>query len=226
MVRKPSKEKVSLVQVAKQAVENKLLTGSLRSDERLIESELAEQLGISRTPLREALRQLETKGLLKKRNDVGYVVVHHSREDIRNNFEVRVPLEIAAVKLACERATGEHIDRASFYLAQYDADLRRPQKGAVRIDEIINSDRDWNSLFHKVMYEAAGNKLLTEYILNLRELDRLKRISYSFSLEDLRNFQAQHYNILDAVKRRNKNKAEKAVTAHLDTLFNFYCRLP
>jgi len=226
MVGKPSKEKVSLVQLAKQAVENQILAGSLRSDERLIESDLAEQLGISRTPLREALRQLETKGLLKKRNDVGYVVVHHSREDIRNNFEVRVPLEIAAIKLACERATKEHIDRASFYLAQYDKDLRLPRKGPVRIDKIINGDRDWNSLFHKTMYEAAGNELLTDFILNLRELDRLKRIANSFSADDFLNFQAQHYNILEAVKQGNKRKAEKAVTAHLDTLFILYCRLP
>lgn len=214
----------SLVEVARQAVEELLLSGRLRPDERLVEAELADQIGISRTPVREALRQLEAKGLIRKQHSVGYVVVYHSLEDIRNTFEVRLPLEKTAIRLACENATREHLDQASFILAKYDEELADPHPGTVPLDRRINTETDWNGLFHKEMYKAAGNPLLTQYILNLRDLDRLKRITLNLTLEDFKRFQDQHHRILNAVKRRDKGRAEKEVQRHLETLFGFYLK--
>jgi DNA-binding GntR family transcriptional regulator len=221
---KKQKNKTSLVEVARQAIEDQLLTGRLRPDQHLVEAELAEKVGISRTPLREALRQLETRGLIKKRPSLGYVVVYHSLEDVRNSFEVRLPLEKTAIRLACENATTEHIDRASRILARYDEELAAPYKPKTALEKRINTESDWNSLFHKEMYKAAGNDLLTKYILNLRDLDRLIRITLDFKLIDFQRFQAQHHKILDAVKQRNKTRAEKEVQAHIQTLFRFYLR--
>lgn len=214
----------SLVEKAHQAVEALLRSGRLRPDQRLVEAELAEQLGISRTPVREALRQLEAKGLIRKRHAQGYVVVYHSLEDIRNTFEVRVPLEKMAIRLACENATPEHWERASAILARYDEELAAPQKGSVPLDRRINTETDWNGLFHMEMYKAAGNPLLTQYILNLRDLDRLRRVTLDFTLEDFRRFQEQHHRILQAVKERDKDTAEREVQRHLETLFAYYLK--
>ncbi|MEW6184361.1 MAG: GntR family transcriptional regulator [Thermodesulfobacteriota bacterium] len=221
---KKQKNKTSLVEVARQAIEDQLLTGRLRPDQHLREAELAENFGISRTPLREALRQLETKGLIKKRHSLGYVVVYHSLEDIRNSFEVRLPLEKTAIRLACENATQEHIDRASRILTRYDEELAAPHKPQKGLVKRINTDSDWNGLFHKELYQAAGNELLTRHILNLRDLDRLIRITLDLKLADFQRFQAQHHKILNAVKQRNKTRAEKEVQEHILTLFRFYLR--
>lgn len=218
-----AKNKKKLVEIARHEIENRILAGRLRPDHHLIEAELAGQLGISRTPLREALRQLEVKGLLKKRKSVGYTVVYHSLKDIRNTFEVRIALESAAIRLACKNATEEHIDRASYILSQFDEALAT-QGISHRWGNDFNSDRDWNSLFHKELYLASGNELLTTYIMNIRDLDRLKRIVLKLKLSDLLTFQAQHHKILEAVKQKNKGKAERAVQAHIKTLFNFYYR--
>ena len=223
-MKRKRKNKTSLVEVARQAIEDQLLTGRLRPDQHLVEAALADKFGISRTPLREALRQLETKGLIKKRHSMGYVVVYHSLEDIRNNFEVRLPLEKTAIRLACENATKEHIDHASTILAKYDEELANPQKQTNGLDKRLNTESDWNSLFHKEMYNAAGNELLTKYIMNLRDLDRLKRITLDLKLADFQRFQAQHHKILNAVEQRNKAKAEREVQMHIKTLFGFYLR--
>ncbi len=225
MSRVQIKDKKSLVEIARQGIENQILNGVLRPDQRLVESELAAQLGISRTPLREALSQLEIKGIVKKRNDIGYVVVYHSLKDIKNNFEVRIVLESSAIKLACEKASRKHLDRAAMYLARFEEDFINRNKRAIDLT-FFNSKQDWNSFFHKEMYDAAGNELLTNYIMNLRDLERLKRVTLNFTLSDYRTFQAQHYKILEAVKQRDKSKAQKAVQSHLKTLYSFYYRLP
>jgi DNA-binding GntR family transcriptional regulator len=223
------KDKKNLAEKARQEIENKILAGGLRPDHHIIEAELADQLGISRTPLREALRQLEIKGLLKKRNSVGYTVVYHSPQDIRNTFEVRISLESAAIRLACENATREHIDRAALFLVRFDETLakrsKRIRNGALLSVIYPDADHDWNSLFHKEIYRASGNELLATHIMNVRDLDRLKRITLKLTLGDLLTFQSQHYKILDAVTQRNKVKAVRAVQSHIKNLYNFYCRL-
>ncbi len=215
-------DKRNLVEQARQFIEDLLLTGGLRPNQRVVEAELAEKLGMSRTPIREALRQLETKGLIQKRPAHGYVVVYHTFEDIRNNFEVRLPLEKAAIRLACDNATQEHLDRAALILTQYDAELAAPPPQTAGLEKRLNTETDWNSLFHLEMYQAAGNKLLTQYILNLRDLDRLIRITLDLKLADFQRFQRQHHAILNAVKQRNRAKAEKAVENHLLTLYRLY----
>jgi DNA-binding GntR family transcriptional regulator len=229
MDRDQTKDKKSLVDVARQSIENQILNGDLRPDQRLVEAELADRLEISRTPIREALRQLEIKGIVKKRNLIGYVVVYHSRKDVQNNFEVRIALESTAIKLACEKATQEHIDRASMYLARLDKDLalrKEPTFNVIIPDNYLDSDQDWNSLFHREIYNAADNELLTKYIKNVRDMDRLKQVALRMKHSDFQTFQTQHYKILEALKERDKSKAERAVQTHIKTLYDFHLYRP
>lgn len=220
------KPKQNLVDVARNTIEHNILEGVLRPDQRLIESELANQLGISRTPLREALRQLEIKGYVTKRNHAGYLVVYHASEDVRNILELREILEIAAIRMACDRATQSNTDRATGYLANWDEDLARLKASGLDHDKLFDEGWNklfhWNNLFHQEFYNASGNKLLVANIQSLRELDRLKSISRFFRYDDLLAFRNQHYKILDAVRQKDKRKAEKAVHLHLKTLYEFY----
>ncbi|MEW6187207.1 MAG: GntR family transcriptional regulator [Thermodesulfobacteriota bacterium] len=224
------KDRNNLSEKARKDIENIILAGGLRPDHHIIETELADQLGISRTPLREALRQLEIKGLIKKRKSVGYTVVYHSPEEMRNTYEIRVSLESTAVRLACEKATHEQMDRAAFFLARFDEALaeqsRRTKKGSPLSFNYPDADHDWNSFFHKEIYKASGNELLTTYIMNIRDLERLKRITLNLSLDDFLMFQSQHYTILKAVQHRDKGKAVRTIQAHIKQLYDFYFRLP
>ena len=117
----------NLVNTARDAIERYIFDRVLRPDQRLIESELSEKLGLSRTPLREALRQLEVKGLITKLPTGGYVVTYYTAEDVINIFEIREALETLAMRLACDRATREQLDRAGGMLQPIRQDYYRAQ---------------------------------------------------------------------------------------------------
>ncbi len=225
--RQNSRPTQNLVEIARETIRRNILDGIFRPDQRLVEAELASQLGISRTPLREALRQLEMKGYVTKRDRTGgYYVAHHASEDIRNILELRQVLETAAIRMACERATQENIDRAREYLRNWDEDFASLKTSGLDRDKLYNEGWNklfrWNNLFHQEFYNAAGNRLLVAHIQDLRQLDRLKNISRLFRYDDLLAFRKQHYMILDAVEHRDKRRAERAVLLHLKTLYEFY----
>ena len=216
------KPRVNLVSVARETLERYILEGVLPPNHHLVEADLARQLKISRTPLREALRQLEIKGYVSRRNSVGYVVTNHTSKDIREVFDLREALETMAVRFACERVTEEQLIRMEEYLENYDKDLARPNPSNIDVNVFYHGATDWNNLFHEAIYQASGNELLKSYINNLRDVGRLKHVAQFFTDKDLLEFQRQHHLLLDALKARDKEKAESAVKLHLSTLYNFY----
>jgi DNA-binding GntR family transcriptional regulator len=204
----------NLVNTARDAIERYIFDRVLRPDQRLIESELSEKLGLSRTPLREALRQLEVKGLITKLPTGGYVVTYYTAEDVINIFEIREALETLAMRLACDRATRELLDRAEECCNQFDR----------TIIGLGTEGVDWNNLFHEIMYNACGNKQLISAIQNYRDVVQLKHVSQFYSEEYLKVFGEEHRCILDAVKQRDKIKAEQAVKTHLSTVCDTYIK--
>jgi DNA-binding GntR family transcriptional regulator len=198
---------------AREKLENYIETGVLRPDQRLIEARLASRLGLSRTPLREALHQLEIKGYVTKSPTTGYVVSYHADKDIEEIFEAREALEAKALQLACDRITREQIDRAAEYLYH--------EKKSVNS---LSAMWRWNNLFHDEMYGACGNKLLISMIQSTRDKDRVINMSRVFRENDLPLIHEQHQRILDAVSRRDKKKAVTAVKRHLRTLLDIYMR--
>ncbi len=102
---KTNNNKINSIEKAKKAIENDIQTGVLYPRQRLIEEEIAAKLGMSRTPVREALKQLEVEGLVTRLSTRGLIVTAISNEDVRQTFEVREALETAAIKLVCELYT-------------------------------------------------------------------------------------------------------------------------
>ena len=211
---KTAETRLYLVNTARDTIEGYIFDRVLRPDQRLIESGLANKLGLSRTPVREALRQLEIKGLITKLPTGGYVVTYYTATDVQNIFEIRDALETLAMKLACDRATKSQLDRAEECCNQFDNAIGDPREGGV----------DWNNLFHEELYKACGNKQLIATIQNLRDVVQLKHVSQSYSNEDFYVFGREHRSILEAVKQRDKNKAEQAVRNHLNTVCSSYIR--
>jgi DNA-binding GntR family transcriptional regulator len=210
---KPPPPKKKLGVQAMESIENFIMTGVLRPDQRIIESDLAGRLGLSRTPLREALRQLEIKGYVTKSGNTGYVVAYHTQRDLKDIFEVRVALESKAIKLACERITEFQLDRANEYLRSSEAHI-----------DVPSSMWKWNNLFHNEMYDASGNKILISHIQSIRDRDRIANMGRAMVASDWLAFHEQHQYILQSVQQRDKRKAEKAVKQHLATVLEVYQR--
>ena len=120
---KTNNNKKNSIEKAKNAIESDIHTGVLFPRQRLIEEEIAAKLGMSRTPVREALKQLEVEGLVTRLPTRGLIVTAISNEDIRQTFEVREALETAAIKLVCERITEKGVNKLKRYLENYQKDV-------------------------------------------------------------------------------------------------------
>lgn len=217
-----NKSKAKTIDRVRIAIEEEILSGALRSHQRLIEEEIAERLGLSRTPIREAFKQLEVKGLVTRLPTRGLIVTPLTPEDIRNTFEVRESLETLAIKLACERATDQHLNRATEWLVNYNKSVdERIQRGSgLRIP----GEPDWNALFHMELNSASGNKKLVYYIQDVRDVQRLAYVSRFFGPTEFNLFKIQHEDILEGVRQRNEDRAERAVREHLNTLCELFLK--
>jgi DNA-binding GntR family transcriptional regulator len=219
----PEKQKVNLTDKVRREIAQCILDGTFRPEQHLTEHELAARFGVSRTPLREALRQLEIQGYVIRRQSVGYIVAHFSSENLYEVFELRKVLESKAMRLACEKVTEEQLKRAAEYLKEYDIELNSPQPRD--FNDSFWGSGNWNNLFHEELYAACGNKLLVSHIRNLRDMSQLRHVAQYFHHTELLEFQRHHYMLLDAIKAKDQDKAEDAVNLHLNTLYNIYTAL-
>lgn len=185
-----------------------IVSGELRPNQRMVESAIAKQLGVSRTPAREGLKQLEMKGYLSRLPAGGLIVTDHSPSQIRNLFEIREGLETMAIKLVCQRVTEEEIKVAINHYAALLESIRNRDS-----DQFIAS----NSAFHTTLLVASGNDQLFSLIEGFRDQYFDRRITRVFTAKDWRMMITEHGQILNAVKERDALRAEKAVRRHLRT---------
>jgi len=184
------------------------VSGRLRPNERLIETDIALKMNISRTPVREALKLLETQGYLSRLPSGGLIVTDHSPSQIRNLYEVREALETMALRLACQRATEEEIEQVEeLHIRIIDAVRERD----------INQFIELNSAFHNHLLSACGNEQLLALLQTFRDQYFDRRLVRVFSANEWRNMPKQHQKLLDAVRQRDQRLAERAVREHITT---------
>ena len=177
--------------------------GGLRSGSVLRETELAVELGVSRTPVREALRLLAADGLVEVRANRSAVVRSLGPDQIRHLFQVREALETLAVELACPLVTAEDLE-ALDALARAAADPAR--RSAVRRFDVE---------LHGTIARRSGNPVLAAEIERLHDLVELVRDQVGDRLGALGLAQKQHRKILDALRRRDARAARQAMSEHL-----------
>jgi len=185
-----------------------IVSGELRPNQRVVESAIARKLGISRTPAREGLKQLEMKGYLSRLPTGGLIVTDHSPGQIKNLYEIREALETMAIRLVCQRATEEQINTAKEHHARL-LEAIRSRDG----DRFI----EFNGAFHTGLLAACGNSQLFSLIQAFRDQYFDRRIARVFTARDWRVMSSEHGRILEAVQERNARRAEKAVRHHLRT---------
>ena len=184
-----------------------ILRGELEPGERLMEIQLAEKLGVSRTPIREAIRKLELDGLVLMIPRRGAEVARISEKNLKDVLEVRRSLEELAMELACERMSDENFEE----LEQAEEDFKQAIKTG-NILTIVEGDE----ACHEVIYRCTGNDRLLQILSNLREQMYRFRLEYIKDENKRQNLLEEHEKILKALKSRDIALARSAVREHID----------
>lgn len=184
-----------------------ILKGELEPGERLMEIQLAERLGVSRTPIREAIRKLELEGLVLMIPRKGAEVAKISENNLRDVLEVRRSLEELAIDLACQRMTEEEYEALKLAQEKFSEAVK---KG----DAIHIAQND--ELFHDIIYNSTKNAKLVQVLNNLREQMYRYRLEYIKDEEKRQILLVEHDMILSALKLRHVQEAKQAVRVHID----------
>jgi DNA-binding GntR family transcriptional regulator len=190
-------------------IKESILTGELNPGDRIVETRWAKEFGVSQSPVREAIRELEVIGLVENRPFQGCYVKEHTMKDVKDSYKVRISLETLGMKSAVESATDEELKELYGVMKEMETAAENHE-----FDTYIKLD----TLFHQKIVEASKNIMLLRlwsqcyirewtYIGTKRLLER-----------GLENLAVRHEAIYNALAERDEKKALKAVTDHLEEL--------
>lgn len=184
-----------------------ILQGELIPGERLMEKQLAERLGVSRTPIREAIRKLELEGLIIMVPRKGAEVAKITEKDIKDVLEVRAVLEALAVKLACEKMDEEGIEELEKLKDEFAEAARNKE-----VEVLIKKDVE----FHDAIFNSTDNEKLIQIINNLREQIYRFRVKYIKKMDDYTALVMEHEEIVNGIKNKDKKLAKEIAIRHIE----------
>ena len=184
-----------------------ILTGKYRPGEKLTEQNLCKEYGVSRTPIREALRQLEECGLVENILNRGCFVIGLSRQEFEDMFDLRKAYEIQAVRWAIERITEDEMDRLEetfefmeFYTMRGDLDKML----------VINAG------FHQVIYEASHNRMLQKTLTQYQTFLKYRNVDEEYGANYLTTLLAEHRAIFKAFIDKDVKAGAEAMERHIN----------
>ena len=184
-----------------------ILKGELKPGERLMELQLASKLGVSRTPIREAIRMLELEGLAVTIPRKGAEVAKMTVKDMEDVLEVREALDELAARIACNKITEEQLQTLSKVKDAFEESTKTTD-----IKQIAMYDEK----FHDVIYESTGNVRLVNLLNNLREQIYRYRVEYLKNVEVYPRLIEEHETILKALQDRNQELVVEAMRDHVE----------
>ena len=187
-------------------IRDRILKGEYGIGERIKENQIADELRVSRTPVREAIKQLEAEGLVETIPNRGSFCLGFTKQDIEDIYAVRTAVEILSVKWTVNKITDEEIkslqdeyELMEFYTKKSDGE---------RIMEL-------NKSFHEIIYNASRSRFLIQILKSYQEYVQQTRKVTVYCNDNLDTILSEHYDILQAIKERNENKAADKVLIHL-----------
>ncbi len=183
-----------------------ILNGKYKEHEELKEVAIGEELGVSRTPVREAFRQLELEGLIQIVPNKGAYVTGITAKDVKDIYMIRSSLEGMCARLATEYITPEQLEEIeeNVYLASYHA-----SKG--HMEQMAELD----NRFHHILYEACDSKMLQNLLQDFHQyVIRIRRKTLSTRERGIASNE-EHRRIMEAIKDKNPDEAEKLATRHM-----------
>lgn len=184
-----------------------ILKGELKPGERLMELQLAAKLGVSRTPIREAIRMLEQEGLAVTIPRKGAEVARMTEKDMEDVLEIREALDELAAKIACTRMTEDQLKQLEMIKETFVESTRSHD-----VKRIAEADVS----FHDVIYEATGNPKLVSMLNNLREQIYRYRVEYLKEEKNYPTLIGEHEAIVEALYARNQNEVVRAMHTHIE----------
>lgn len=199
-------EYLPLREVVFRALRNAIVQGEFQPGERLMEVTIANKLGVSRTPVREAIRMLELEGLVVMIPRKGAEVANITVKDLKDALEVRMAIEALSVRLACERID----EKGKEELKQVCIAFREAINSKL-VPAIVEADE----AFHNTIYKLSQNPRLINIAQNLREQVYRYRVEYvkDFSYHD--NLVTEHDQITNAILLCDANTAERVMNEHI-----------
>lgn len=188
------------------ALENEILTGVLERGETLSENKISARLGVSRTPVREALQRLEQEGLVKTEPGKGAVVLGISQGDLLDIYEIRIRIEGLAARYAARNITDAQVremldvvELQEFFAAKGDS----------------KSLRDLDSKFHSMIYKFCTSRILTDTLNSLHhKIERFRRMSVEIGGRGNMSV-TEHREIVEALAARDEERAENLLIEHI-----------
>ena len=205
-VQKEVTDKYSLRGRVFNKIREDILSGKYSQKEELKENTIGLELGVSRTPVREALRQLELEGLVYIIPNKGAYVNNISEKDMHDIYIIRSYLEGLCARWACEHITQEQIDELDevVYLSEFHAKKEHHE-------QIVELDNK----FHQLIYEASNSKILDHVLTDFHHyVQRIRKITLA-SENRVTNSNKEHTAILEAIKQRDGEKAERLAHEHI-----------
>jgi len=192
--------------VAADLIRDAIADGRLEPGQRLKEEELARELGISRTPVREALLVLQTEGLLEGAPNRGATVRTYEAEDLDDLYQLRAVLEGFAARLAAARISVEDVGRLRESCERFVA-----LRAEADVAELVRE----NVLFHDLILEAAGSERLTQMVRTVIQLPLVYRSYYWYSPEQKLISEHYHRQLTSALAGRDAERAEIVMKEHV-----------
>lgn len=193
-----------------QKLRDDILDGNYNEHEELREITIGEELGVSRTPVREAFRQLELEGLIQIIPNKGAYVTGITADDVRDIYMIRSKLEGLCARWAVENISQEQIEELeeNVYLSEFHAD-----KG--HFEQMAELD----NRFHEILYEACCSKTLKHQLTNLHQyVMRVRRKTLSTQIRSSAS-NHEHKLIMEAIEEKNADKAEALANQHIINAF-------
>ncbi|MBQ2936568.1 MAG: GntR family transcriptional regulator [Lachnospiraceae bacterium] len=184
-----------------------ILTGQLRPGERLMEVHLANKLGVSRTPIREAIRKLELEGLVIMIPRRGAEVAQITEKSLKDVLEVRKTLDVLSVELACERISEEEKKQLKEACEEFEKATRGKDASVIAKADVK---------LHDIIVDATGNQRLKQLVNNLSEQMYRYRFVYIKDESQHEKLIAEHREIYEGILAGDKQRAAKAAGTHID----------
>ena len=183
-----------------------ILTGGIVPGTRMMEVELAEEMGVSRTPIREAIRKLEKEGLVTIEPRRGAYASRISTEDMVEILEVRQDLEGLAAFFAATRMSKENLEELKSIAEKYN---KAVEEG--NMQDMIRFD----TMFHRKIVDSCNNKILVHMVEQLQEMVLRFRYIYYDNFRRAEHMPAEHRAILEAIADGDEEKAREAADVHI-----------
>lgn len=192
-----------------QKIREDILTGVYKEHDELREVSIGEELGVSRTPVREALRQLELEGLVTIVPNKGAYVTGITHQDVHDIYKIRSLLEGLCARWATEHITGRQIEELEEIILLSEFHLRR------RSTEQAEQVSELDGKFHKVLYEASNSRILEHVLSDFHKYVQMARMLSVGAKDRAERSIEEHRDILKAIKDKDPDKAERLANQHI-----------